>query len=612
MTDAASRRIFYRRVDFKNFKALRNYRVDINEFNILVGPNNAGKSTIIAAFRILAAAIRKAESRRAEIVTGPRGSVRGYKIDLSPISVAEENLFYNYDDSESAEIVFTMSNGYRQTLYFPEQGVCHYIVDADGKVIESPASFKRHFDCGIGFVPILGPVDHNEPLYGKDAARLALFSYRAARNFRNIWFHYPDQFEEFREMLQRTWPGMDVEAPTVEHRDSKAFLFMFCPEKRFPREIFWSGFGFQVWCQMLTHLIQSKNNSLFLIDEPDIYLHSELQRQLLDLLRNLGPDVLIATHSTEIVTESFSDEIVIIDKEKRRSKRIKDPSRLGEVFSALGSNINPILTQLAKTRRALFVEGKDFQLIGRFARRLGAHRVGNRGDFAVVSLDGFSPERMKNLKAGMEATLGVKVLASLILDRDYRSDAERNNITKQCRAVADYVSLHDRKEIENYLLVPAAIDRAIEKALAKRSSPSKFMQPWAGPAIDEFAANKKAYVQSQYVSQARVFGRVAAANRHETEISEEVLEQIEGLWATPDGRVGLIPGKDALGYLNERLQAEFGVSVTPGAIVDAMRPDEIPKSVIELVAMLQRFADRRPDDDPEESGTVEHAPTVGV
>ncbi|MFL5079222.1 MAG: AAA family ATPase [Microvirga sp.] len=73
----------------------------------------------------------------------------------------------------------------------------------------------------------------------------------------------------------------------------------FCPEDRIPSEIFWAGFGFQVWCQMLTHLIQSSDVALFLIDEPDIYLHSELQRQLLSLLRNLGPDIMIATHSTE-------------------------------------------------------------------------------------------------------------------------------------------------------------------------------------------------------------------------------------------------------------------------------------------------------------------------
>ena len=54
---------------------------------------------------------------------------------------------------------------------------------------------------------------------------------------------------------------------------------MFCPEDRIPREIFWAGFGFQVWCQMLTHVIQSSDKALFLIDEPDIYLHSDRSKR---------------------------------------------------------------------------------------------------------------------------------------------------------------------------------------------------------------------------------------------------------------------------------------------------------------------------------------------
>jgi hypothetical protein len=31
------------------------------------------------------------------------------------------------------------------------------------------------------------------------------------------------------------------------------------------------------------------------------------------------------------------------------------------VFSSLGSQLNPTLTQLAKTRRVVFVEGHDFR-----------------------------------------------------------------------------------------------------------------------------------------------------------------------------------------------------------------------------------------------------------
>jgi hypothetical protein len=350
----------FTRVDFFKFKAFDSFTLHVRAFNILVGPNNAGKSTIIAAFRILAAALRRAGSRKPELVQGPNGPARGYQIDLASISVAEENIFFNYDDKEAAHITFTLSNKNELLLYFPEQGACNLIARTfSGKPIDTPAAFKGQFNCKIGFVPILGPVEHNEPLYAEDAARRALFSYQAARNFRNIWYHYPAKFGDFQKILRATWPGMDVAPPEIDFSHQKPLLRMFCPEERNPREIFWSGFGFQVWCQMLTHLIQSGDASLFLIDEPDIYLHSDLQRQLLGLLRNLGPDIVIATHSTEIVTEAEPDDIVLINKKHRKARRIKHPSQLTEVFGSLGSNLNPILTQLAKTRRVVFVEGRD-------------------------------------------------------------------------------------------------------------------------------------------------------------------------------------------------------------------------------------------------------------
>jgi len=588
---------YFRRVEFYHFKAFSKFRIDLKEFNILVGPNNAGKSTIITAFRILSGAIRKANAKRTELVMGPNGAVRGHKVDLASISIAEENIYFNYDDSEPAYIKFELSNENSLILFFPENGSCNLIMEtATGKAIETPTVFRSNFDCQIGFVPILGPVEHREPLYDKEAARLALFNYRAARNFRNIWYHYPERFGEFREILRQTWPGMDVEPPEVERVDGRTYLFMYCPERRVPREILWAGFGFQVWCQMLTHLIQSSEASIFLIDEPDIYLHSELQRQLLELLRNLGPDILVATHSTEIVTEANFDEIVIVDKEKRRSRRIQNPSNVENVFILLGSNINPILTQLAKTRRALFVEGKDFQIIGRFARKLKRNRIGNRSDFSVIPIEGFNPEKMKNLKAGMEATLGSAIVAAIILDRDYRSSEECEKIVKECQGAVDYARIHSRKEIENFLLVPAAIDRAAAKRISgrpDRRGARALQMPWAITCLEEFAQGKKAYVFSQFLSEARSFGRASSPGKHETEISEVLLKVLEADWENPETRWSLIPGKEALSFINENLQKQFGVSVTPAAIVDAMMTSEIPSEMTDLIRMLEEFSAHR-------------------
>lgn len=586
----------FTRVEFKRFKALKNFKVDLKHFNVLVGPNNAGKSTILAAFRILAAAMRRASTRKAVPVGDGLGF--GHIVDLSTISVAEENIYYNYDDSEGALITFHLSSGSKLHLQFPSEGVCYLFAEGSGRTPTNPSSFRKQFNCRIGFVPILGPVEHHEPLYGKEAARLALYNYRAARNFRNIWYHYPEKFEEFRTTLKETWPGMDIDPPEFDPSHEQTLLHMFCPEERFPRELFWAGFGFQVWCQMLTHLIQSSDVSLFLIDEPDIYLHSELQRQLLGLLRNLGPDVLIATHSTEIITEAETDEIVLINKRLTSSRRLRNPSQLGEVFLALGSNTNPVLTQLAKTRRALFVEGKDFQILGKFARKLGESNVSNRRDFAVVPVEGFNPERIRNLKAGMETTLGDKVVASAILDKDYRSNKECNSISTSCAKFVEFVRILKCKEVENFLLVPLAIDRAIRRKIAdqsKRTGKSIEFQSDSAEIIENFATENKHYIVSQLLSRHRDFERANSPRLDSAKVDEEELSKIDQLWNDPKERLRLIGGKEALTEINKHTQSKYGVGITATAIIDAMHVGEIPEEMKDLVSMMITFSSTRID-----------------
>ena len=583
----------FARVDFSRFKAFDSFVLHLRHFNILVGPNNSGKSTILAAFRVLAAGMRKATSRRPEFIRGPQGRVLGYIIDLSATSVAEENIFFNYDDSAPATVKFTLSNKNELLLYFPEQGACYLIADAQGRQIHTPAGFRSQFNCSIGFVPILGPVEHNERLFGKDAARLALFNYTASRNFRNIWHHYPEKFDDFRAALIQTWPGMDIERPIMDVTHEKPLLHMFCPEERIPREIFWSGFGFQVWCQMLTHLIQSSDAALFLIDEPDIYLHSDLQRQLLGLLRNLGPDILIATHSTEIITEAETDDIILINKRRKTGRRIRDPSELSEVFTALGSNLNPILTQLAKTRRALFVEGNDFQILGRFARKLDLGNVANRSEFAVVPVKGFNPDRIRSLKAGMEITLGGKILAAAVMDKDYRCDTECETIVRECEAFCRFAIIHRRKEIENFLLVPAAIDRAALRRIvdqARRTGAGKTYSGNAEALLDEFSLQKKQYVTAQYLAARRRFDRIHSPRLDEASVTEAALTELETNWNDKTQRLWVIPGKEAMSVINQRLQNEYGATVTSTSIIDAMQADEIPADMRRLLNEVSEFA----------------------
>ena len=308
----------------------------------------------------------------------------GYRVPLNDVPVATEAVFTNYDDSEPATIEFTLASKDKLRLIFPQNNLCYLVCDPRGKPVTTPSQFKRVYDAKIGFVPVLGPVEHNEPLYQKEAARLALLTHRASRNFRNIWYHYPDEFETFRTLVNSTWPDMDVEQPQIDHSHERPVLHMFCPEARHLREIFWAGFGFQVWCQMLTYIVRARDTSLLVIDEPDIYLHSDLQRQLVEILKIRTPDVLLATHSTEIISEVEPADLLVVDKKRRAAKRIHSQAALPPIFDVLGSRLNPTLTQLAKSRRVLFVEGKDFKLLSIFSRKIGKRALANQSDFAVI------------------------------------------------------------------------------------------------------------------------------------------------------------------------------------------------------------------------------------
>ena len=590
MADNAQHR--FTSIRFINFKALRDYSVSLREFNVLVGPNNCGKSTVLSAFRILSEGIRKANSKSAELLQVSDKTLWGYRVPLDDLPIATENVFSDYDESIPATIQFRISNGNYLRLIFPESNSCVLICESTSRGVRTPGDFKREFPVSIGFVPILGPVEHDEPLFLLDAARRALLSHRASRNFRNIWYHYPEQFDEFRNQILSTWPGMDIEPPELDRRESRTFLRMFCPENRYPREIFWAGFGFQVWCQMLTYILRSKEMALLIIDEPDIYLHSDLQRQLVSILKSLGPDVLIATHSTEIICEAEPTDLLIVNKEMKAARRVKEIAQLHSVFSELGSSLNPVLTQLAKSHRVIFVEGKDFHILALFARILGYRDLANRSDFALVTIEGFNPKRVKELAQGMAITLGCAIQKAVILDRDYRSTDEVTEIGGELSEFSQLVHIHKRKEIENYLLNLNCVQIAATtkwQNRKKRGFPTSNRPPDIPQIFADLSARIKHEVLGQFIAHRTKFEKDKNPKYSNATIMTNLVSHFDSVWSTTEGKIELIPGKEMISHINRQLQTSHNLSVTATDISRTMSADDIPTEMKNLLLELEKF-----------------------
>jgi predicted ATP-dependent endonuclease of OLD family len=210
---------------------------------------------------------------------------------------------------------------------------------------------------------------------------------------------------------------------------------MFCLEGRILRELYWAGFGFQVWCQMLTHASRAQDANIFIVDEPEIYLHPDVQRQLLGILRELGPEILLATHSTEIMSEADPSEIIVIDKNKRRGQRLRDIQGIQSALELIGSVQNITLTRLARNRRVLFVEDdSDFTIIRQFARQVGLAEPSAGTDITPVASGGFSSwERVRDTGWGFQKTLGSILLLGTVYDRDYQCEEHVDAIIQELK-----------------------------------------------------------------------------------------------------------------------------------------------------------------------------------
>jgi hypothetical protein len=558
--------------------------------NILVGPNNCGKSTVIGAFRALAAGIRRALSRNAELVPGPQGEHFGYRILEENLPISIENVHTDYADTDTT-VTFRLSNDNRLVLFFPQDGGCFLLPEAEGKPVRTPSTFNKAFPISIAVVPVLGPVEHNEIILKEETVRRNLATHRASRHFRNYWYYNPDGFEEFAKLVSKTWPGMRIQPPErVDYESGR--LHMFCLEKQIPRELYWAGFGFQVWCQLLTHISRTSEESLLIIDEPEVYLHPDVQRQLLGILRDTRPDILIATHSTEVMGEADPSEILLIDKSKRTAERLQDIEGVQAVMDMMGSVQNITLTQLARNRKLLFVEGiDDFRIIRRFARQLGLIELAAGTGLTPVESEGFSSwERIPSFVWGIEKTFKSSLRIAAIFDRDYWSQEEIDTVCALLSEKLQLAHIHARKEIENYLLVPEVLKRAVTKALSEKarrtgeilSEPEPIAQT-----LDRITKPQKNELQGQYIEKRAKY--LERAKRDRATITTETIGWFESKWENINTRMEIVPGKEVLRQLREEFQSEYGITITDFRIIDEFKRAEIPDDIFSLIENLEKY-----------------------
>jgi hypothetical protein len=156
-----------------------------------------------------------------------------------------------------------------------------------------------------------------------------------------------------------------------------------------------------------------------------------------------------------------------------------------------------------------------------------------------------------------------------------------------------FVHVHSRKEIENFLLVPSVLNRAVRSRLDERQRRTGRARPLEhdiAATLDALTELIRRDVQSQCLTYYIRYEKTARRGTDEATLAAEALRQFEEAWADLSSRLAIVPGKEVFARLNAFLMEEYDVSLSHGAVVRAFRVDEIPQEMTDLVRQIDEFS----------------------
>lgn len=440
----------------------------------------------------------------------------------------------------------------------------------------------------IYVLPQISPLQTDEHLKSDPYIADHMFSDLSSRHFRNQLDRLPSEFGEFKRLAESTWPGLKVDP--VEHRMQKKGTLLWMPirDGDFVGEIGLMGHGLQMWLQMIWFVSRVPSKSIVVLDEPDVYMHPDLQRKLFRLVSSRFPQTIVATHSVEIMAEADPSEILVIDRKRKRSRFANSEPAVQLLIDQMGGVHNVHLARLWSARRFLLVEGDDIALLRRFHAILFPEAELPLDALPNLSIGGWTGwPRAIGSSLALKNAVGERIVAYCLLDRDYHTEAEVEERIQEAQRAGVHLHIWTHKEIENFLLNPSAIRRVIGRR-AKRLPSAEEIEEKILTVCEDLKDTVIDGIAAEIQKRERI--ELVGANRR-------ARQQVACVWENPKTRVALVPGKEVLSRVSEWSQKKWGVGFGTGTVAANMALSDFTgevKMVIEAIETNQAFGDLEP------------------
>lgn len=578
----------------ENFRGFDDHRIPFNpRTTVVVGKNNAGKSTIVEALRLVSLITRY---QRPEFCAVPSWLDRprrekGVNPSLKNIELNLESAFHRYNDPP-AIITCTFEKGESITIYIGKEAQIHAVIrDGRGDLIVTPTQASRFRLPKVQILPQIAPLEETEQVLGESYVRRHMVTSRSSLHFRNQLKVLYEHFRNFKKIAETTWPGLRI--TSLEGREKlpgQGPLSLLVRDTDFVAEVGWMGHGLQMWLQTMWFLTYSEGADVVILDEPDVYMHADLQRRLIRFVKDRDWQMIIATHSMEMMAEVEPEEVLVVDRRKEKSTFASSLPAVQRVVNHIGSIHNIQLARLWSAKTLVLVEGEDVAILKRFQNRLFPlsekpfdalpnMSIGGWGGWRLVSGSSFL---LKN--AG-----GEDILTYCFLDSDYHHDEQID--ARYAEAKTHGVELHiwSRKEIENFLIVPTAIQRVIAFGCKAQKTPPTIKE--VEEEIDRIAESLRDEIFDNLCTEFATNKALAAGTAN-----KRARERLTEAWSTFEGRISIVPGKQMVSALSGWSQKNFSASFNATKIASSLQETEIHpeiRAVVEVIENHEPFPRRQ-------------------
>jgi predicted ATPase len=570
----------------RNFRGFDDHLVPLRELTIIVGENNAGKSTIVEALRLVALVVNRFRRGGSQFVGVPDwlnhpDAHRG----IQPVRRGRgfeghgRSTFHAYNPPP-AIITANFSGGASAVVFVGPDGDLHGVArDPHGTALGTGAAARNLSLTPIWIQPQVGPLLRDERILAEATVRRGVGTYLTPLHFRNQLRLFEESWGAFTALAEETWPGLAIRALQANEMHPDEPIELELRDTDFVGEVSLMGHGLQMWLQMIWFLSRAPAEATVVLDEPDVYMHPDIQRRLLEVVRARFAQLLIATHSIEILADVEPDAILAIDRRQPESVFASDVEAVQAVVDSLGGVHSIQVTRLMRSKSAVLVEGKDIRILRILQRTLdpSAIPLDLRPNFELGGRGGL---RSGNVSVPRTNRYGEDIRVYALLDHDYYPDDELDE--RRAEAQRESVELHiwQRKEIENYLLVPEAIARVVASEVGVGVAAPSASD--VATALDDIAAALRVEVTDCYGTQIQARDRrlaFATARQRAEEIVEPGYQSRAGAWA-------IVSGKNALSRLSAWSQLQFGVSFGSERVARELRRDEIPAEIAAVIRAI--------------------------